>query len=274
MLPVCSGRGWVLEVGRDAMEKAANACLSDAVQDEPVNGSPHRAQGRFVAPHQRQHDLVRAHRHELKIGVESREEALGTSGPPAQRHDRALAPRICRTQLDLDALADRRRAARRADRKEEAFSVRICGSGAVAEPAWRWLQQAIAHGLIRRDDLDEVLDEHRISIADRRRRRYSPTAPSYGSFGTCAVPLGRTPPPARSPGRGISIARRYSLAADVASTMPDVAVARMRAIAAATRAAACGWIGGQVTRVESHVGLGPYGAGSRGMDNPRCGGCS
>jgi hypothetical protein len=67
----------VLEVGRGATEEAADACLSDPVQDEPVHASPHRTQRRFVATHQRQHDLVRTHRHELEVGVERGEEALG-----------------------------------------------------------------------------------------------------------------------------------------------------------------------------------------------------
>src|SRR5450759_1016614 len=115
------------------MEEAANACLSDPVQDEAVQASPHRAQGRFVAPHQRQHDLVRAQRHELEIGIESREEALGTGGPPAQRHYEALAAHIGGTEIDLYALADSHLAARRADGEEEAFSLRVCGSGAVGE---------------------------------------------------------------------------------------------------------------------------------------------
>jgi hypothetical protein len=96
------------------MEEAPNAGLSDPVQDEPAHASPQLAQGRFVAPHQRQHDLVSAHRHELEIRVESREETLGTGGPPAQRHAGALAARIGGTELDLHALADSHVAARRA----------------------------------------------------------------------------------------------------------------------------------------------------------------
>lgn len=147
-----------------AMEESTDACLSDTVQDKSIHAPSQCAQRRFVATHQREHDLVTPQRHELEIGVQGGEEALPATRPPAERYDESIPARVGNPEIDMHALADHDRAATCPGGRKEALALGACSAGVPAEPARGLRQQLLLHLGVRRPDLDEVLDKHDASI--------------------------------------------------------------------------------------------------------------
>ncbi len=183
-------------IGKET-EEASNDRHRDAMGEAGVGGPPFDAVAELVPAEQLDVGVLRSARHDLDVGIETRDEA-STDGRPGDRDDRRIVALPWRTQPHRDDGRRREIGLVDAGGDPRRHVVATCRRDEHAEPRIDVGAEPGDHLLVREVQAHEVVDEHRnpssnvmsrsSARCDADNRVVRPRCVPHGTFGPAQRP--------------------------------------------------------------------------------------